>query len=208
MPLITLGRTAVTKEPDFRGSVYANIYPVQDPRGGTIEIARRLKQDKTAQFMNAKTKRGYGPDQMVRSKGFNTSKRNMTADKTVYEIISIPLPTWVKVQYKISIRTEYQQQTNELMRPFFTIAGNSRMPSRIFNEGHYYEVFIDGGFANGSNMEDMGTNQRNFETDITLEVLGYLIGAGENQENPKIIKRENAVKVVMGPEQSIIDPTP
>ena len=34
---------------------------------------------------------------------------------------------------------------NELIRPFITIPGNSRTPKRIEAEGHYYEIFIDGG---------------------------------------------------------------
>ena len=31
--------------------------PVRDEKGGSIEVARRIKQDKTSNFMNAKSKR-------------------------------------------------------------------------------------------------------------------------------------------------------
>ena len=68
----------------------------------------------------------------------------MSTQRAVYETITIPLPTWVKVEYEISLTTEYQQQLNELLRPFFTVPGNSRMPKRISSDGHFYEVFIDG----------------------------------------------------------------
>ena len=50
LPLITVNRSSVTKEPNFKGSVYANLYPVNDARGGTITIARRINQKKTAEF--------------------------------------------------------------------------------------------------------------------------------------------------------------
>ena len=208
LPLITVNRSSVTKEPNFRGTVFANLYPVDDARGGTITVARQLNQKKTAEFQNAQANRKYGPDRNVASKMLNTNKRNMSTAKTVYETITIPLPTWVKVQYEITVRTEYQQQLNELIRPFLTVPGNSRMPRRIENEGHFYEVFIDGGLSNNSNKASLGMEQRNYETTIGIEVLGYLIGEGENQEKPKIVRRENAVEVKIGREKSIFGEIP
>ena len=208
LPLITVNRSSVTKEPNFRGTIFANLYPVDDARGGTITVARQINQKKTAEFQNAAANRKYGPDRNVASKMLNTNKRNMSPAKTVYETITIPLPTWVKVQYEITVRTEYQQQLNELIRPFLTVPGNSRMPRRIENEGHYYEVFIDGGFSNNSNKASLGMEQRNYETTIGIEVLGYLIGEGENQEKPKIVRRENAVEVKIGREKSIFGEIP
>ena len=108
---------------------------------------------KTAEFQNALANRKYGADKDVASKMLSTNKRNMPTAKVVYETITMPIPTWVKVMYQISIRTEYQQQMNELIRPFITVPGNSRTPKRIEAEGHYYEVFIDGGFSNNSNQK-------------------------------------------------------
>ncbi len=208
LPLITVNRSNVTKEPNYKGTVYANLYPIDDEKGGTITVARQINQKKTAEFQNALSKRKYGPDNNVASKMFNTNKRNMSTAKTVYETITIPIPTWVKVMYQISIRTEYQQQMNELIRPFLTVPGNSRTPKRIEAEGHYYEIFIDGGFSNNSNQASLGMTQRNYETDINIEVLGYLIGEGENQERPKIVKRENAVDIKLGRERTIVGDIP
>ena len=208
LPLITVNRTTTTKEINYRGTVYANLYPVNDAKGGTITIARTINQKKTAEFQNALANRKYGEDRNVSSKMLNTNKRNMSTAKTVYETITMPIPTWVKVMYQISIRTEYQQQMNELIRPFLTVPGNSRTPKRIEAEGHFYEIFIDGGFANNSNQANIGMEQRNYETDISIEVLGYLIGEGENQERPKIVKRENAVEIKLGRERTIVGDIP
>ena len=208
LPLITINRSNVTKEQNYRGTVFANLYPVDDAKGGTITIARQINQKKTAEFQNALANRKYGADKDVASKMLNTNKRNMPTAKVVYETITMPIPTWVKVVYQISIRTEYQQQMNELIRPFITVPGNSRTPKRIEAEGHYYEVFIDGGFSNNSNQANLGMEQRNYETDINIEVLGYLIGEGENQEKPKIVKRENAVDIKLGRERTIVGDIP
>ena len=210
LPLITVNRSNVTKEPNFRGSVYANIYPEPDAAGGTITIARVINQKKTAEFENAMTKRTYGTQNTVAARGKNTNQRQhqTNAGKTVYETITIPLPVWVKVGYDIAIRTEYQQQLNQLINPFFTVAGNSRMPKRIENEGHFYEVFIDGSFSNTANKANLGMVQRNYQTSISIEVLGYLVGEGENQEKPRIVRRENAVEFKMGRERTVLGDIP
>jgi hypothetical protein len=208
LPLITINRSSVTKEPDFRGTVYANLYPEADARGGTITVARRINQKKTAEFQNAFANRGYGPNKRVSGKMKNTNRRNMSTQRVVYETVTIPLPTWVKVAYEITARTEYQQQLNELINPFLTIPGNSRMPRRIHNEGHDYEVFIEGSFGDNSNKSNLGMEQRNYETTINMEVLGYLIGEGENQEKPRIVRRENAVEFKFARERTIFGDIP
>ena len=208
LPLITVNRSSVTKEQNFRGDVFANIYPVDDPKGGTITIARNINPKKTAEFQNAYAKRKYGANGTVASKNLNTNKRNMSTQRVVYETVTIPLPVWVKVIYEITVRAEYQQQLNQLVSPFLTISGNSRMPKRITNEGHFYEVFIEGGFANGANKANLGMAQRNYETTINIEVLGYLIGEGDNQERPKVVRRENAVEFKLSRERTIFGDIP
>ena len=208
LPLISVNRSSVTKEPNFRGSVWANIPPVNDAKGGSITVARQINPKKTAEFQNAQAARTYGTNKNVVAKMQNSNKRNQTTAKTVYETITIPLPVWIKVEYEVYLRTEYQQQLNQLISPFFTIAGNTRMPRRISNEGHFYEVFIDGGFANKSNKAALGMEQRNYETTVKIEVLGYLIGEGENQERPKIVRRENAVEFKFGRERTVVGDIP
>jgi hypothetical protein len=211
LPLITIHRASVVKEPNFRGTVWANIYPTPGAKGGVITIARQLNQKKTAEFENAMANRKYGgTTKDVAAKGKNTNQRQAKtkAGKTVYETITIPLPVWVKVNYQINLRTEYQQQLNTLITPFFTISGNSRMPKRIENEGHFYEVFIDGSFSNNSNDANIGMDQRNYDTSINIEVLGYLVGEGENQEKPKIVRRQNAVEFKIGRERTIVGDIP
>ena len=208
LPLITVNRASVDKNPTRKGTVYANLYPIADAKGGTVTIARQLNQKKTAEFQNALAARKYGPDKNVTSRMANTNKRNMSIQRAVYETITIPIPTWVMVNYEITLRTEYQQQINELLLPFITIPGNSRMPKRITYDNHFYEVFIDGAIANGSNVTNMGMEQRNFEQTINIEVLGYLVGQGENQEKPKIVKRENAVEFKLSREKVIFGDIP
>jgi hypothetical protein len=208
LPLITVNRASVTKDPNFKGTVWANLYPEPDARGGVITVARQINQKKTAEFQNAQANRKYGINNSVPSKMHNTNKRNMSTAKTVYETITIPIPVWVKVVYEITVRSEYQQQLNTMITPFLTVPGNSRMPQRIENEGHFYEIFIDGSLSDTSNKAALDMAQRNYETTINIETLGYLIGDGENQEKPKIVKRENAVEFKFSRERTIVGDIP
>ena len=56
LPIMTIERTSVTKSSDRKGSIYANIPVASTPAGGTITIAQRIKQDKTANFARAMAK--------------------------------------------------------------------------------------------------------------------------------------------------------
>ena len=117
-------------------------------------------------------------------------------------------PTWVTVSYQINLRTEYQQQMNDLVQPWVTLAGNSSMIPRIEHDEHKFEVFINANYENNSNTSNLDLDQRNYETVVNVDVLGYLIGEGDNQENPKIVKRENAVEFKFTRERVIVGDIP
>jgi len=208
LPLITVERKTVVKDPQKRGVPYANLYPVNDEKGGTITISRRINQKKTAEFQNNFARRRYGVGGAVRSGLESTNKRNMSTQRVVYETITIPLPTWINVTYEISLRTEYQQQLNDLLQPWVTVSGNSTTPPRIEHDNHKFEVFLEGDYSNASNAGNMEMAQRNYETVISARVLGYLIGEGDNQERPKLVRRENAVEFKFAREHVILGDIP
>ena len=184
-PLMTLERNSITKDLTNKGSLYANIPPVNDEKRGSITVARRINQKKTAEFANANTKRRFNQI------NFKTKKKN---EKIVYETYTIPLPVYINVEYTISITTEYQQQMNDITTPFITVPGGINY-FQLKRNNHMYEAFIDSNFSANNTVDDLGDQERKFTTDINIRVLGYLIGEDKNQETPKIVKRQNAVEV-------------
>lgn len=194
-PIITVERASITKDISRRGFLHGNIPDVNDPKGGTITIARQINQDKTSKFANSDSKRIYG------KKNFRT---RAPSGKTVYETITIPLPNYIEVQYKISLYSEYQQQINEMLSPMMLAGGpiNHRLIKSI-DGFHKYEAFIQGDFSSQNNVSSLSTEERKFQTDITIKVLGYIIGSGPNQEKPRIIRRQNAVEVKIPRERVI-----
>ena len=193
LPLVTINRDSIAKDPNFKGSFQAHIFENNDYGGGAITRARRIKQVKTRNFANADFARTVENSQ-------DTGRSDNR--KIVYEYLTSPIPTYVTVMYTIVLRTEYQQQMNDLMTPFITRTG--QINSFIFEyDGHRYEAFIQSDFSENKNTTALNEDERMFETKISIKVLGYLIGDGPNREKPQITIRENIVEVKISRERVI-----
>ena len=155
MPLITIDRVNVTKDPSRKGTVYANIPPIDDVKGGSISVSRRINQQKTSNFANADRKKKRGQ--------LNFPGEN---EKVVYQTLTIPLPIYVTVQYDITLRTEYQEQMNQMITPFLTRPGGINYV--IIEEGRLrYEAFIQEDFAQSNNIASFSTSDRDWETELS-----------------------------------------
>ena len=189
LPLISIERTSVVKSLSKRGNFFGNV--PRDDRGGSITITRRVNQDKTSDFASNDAYRLLGQRNLPR-------KNN----KIVYETISIPMPVYVDVTYTLTLKSEYQQQMNEMITPFVTRTGAIDYFA-MRNNGHLYEGFIRGNLALGNNLSSLMQDERKYETRITVNVLGYLVGEGDNQVTPKRVIRENFVEVKLPRERVI-----
>jgi len=194
LPLITVNRDSIAKDPSFKGSFQAHMFEQGDYKGGTITRVRKIQQQKTRNFKNADVARD--------SKNAKNTGR-FDSSKVVYEFLTSPIPTYVTVMYTVSLVTEYQQQMNDLMTPFITRTG--QLNSFIFEQdGHRYEAFIEANLSENKNTTALNEDERMFETKITIKVLGYLIGDGTNRDKPQITVRENVVEVKISRERVIV----
>jgi hypothetical protein len=195
LPAITIERVGVRKDLLDKSAVWGD---PPDPlgKGGIITVARRIKQDKTANFANAAAQRLH--------KQINFPRKN---PKVIYETASIPLPVYLQIDYSVNIQTEYQQQMNEILTPFATI-GAALDHFILQRDGHTYEGFVKGDFTTDTNLSNLGEEERRYNTEIKVEVLGYVIGDGKNQSRQKIVYRENIVDVKIGRERVIVGDLP
>ena len=196
LPLISIERTNIVKDPAKKGSFQAHLYSVEkNGRPGRIVIAKRIVQNKTRNFAAASgtrtntggTKQKYSP------------RKNR---KVVIQTVSIPIPVYVDVEYKISIKTEYQQQINQLTTPFITRTGQINAFT-MKRKGHVYEGFVQQGFSQTNNAASMGEDSRLYSTEITINVLGYLVGDGDNPDTPIARIDENVVEYQF-PSESVV----
>jgi hypothetical protein len=195
LPLITVERTSIEKDLAFKGSLQANIFPINDYRGGSIPLSRVINQTKTKNFQNADAKKDYG------QLNFKVKKKS---NKIVYTHRSIPMPVYVTVTYKVMLRAEYQQQMNEMSQPVMVKTGG--INSFIMRQnGHRYEGFLQPPYTQENSVGAMETEERNYQTSIEVKVLGYLIGGEANQIKPQIVERENAVEIKLPRERVIME---
>lgn len=56
--------------------------------------------------------------------------------------------------------------------------------------GNRFENFIDQNFKTKNTVSDLKENERMFETTITIECLGHIVGKGLNDPQPKVAFHE------------------
>jgi len=185
LPMITMHRTGMQKDPSMKGVAWAHIPSDSDAKGGarTLTVSRRIEPVKTAKFANAAANRLY------KQQTFPFDNK-----RVVYQTKTFSIPVYVVANYTISIRTEYVQQMNEIVQPFLTRTGQINN-FFMLRDGHRFEGFIQNDLSDNSNAVNMGDDSRYYLNTFDIKVLGYLIGGGKNDEKPRVTIRENAVEV-------------
>ena len=193
-PLISVRRVSLNKPLSSPGAFQGTVPEIADNQGGSLEISRVINQDKTKNFANADANRQFGQQNYP----FNNQK-------IVYKTISVPMPVNVELTYEVAIRTDFQQQMNELVLPFITKPGTINSIA-LTNGDHRYEGFIQDQYQTEENLSSFTDEERKFETKISIKVVGYLVGQGANREKPHFSIRENFVEVKIPREKVITDP--
>lgn len=196
LPLISIERASVEKDKAFKGNIQAHVpvdKDVREYRQGAFKLVSKLNQEKTRAFQAAEAKKKKGQAHYPHD-----------SKKFVYDEFYIPLPVYVKVMYNVVLRTEYQQQMNDLVMPF--IARPGQLNHFVMRDnGKMYEGFIES-YDASNNLNTLGQDERKFETKVSIRVLGYITGDGSaNQETPKVIKKETIVEVKLPRERVMLE---
>ena len=202
-PIMSIERTSVTKDLTKKGKYFgAPPFMIGPYHGGRIVVGRRIVSDKTTNFSAADNRKRFNNTRRTpgRQAYYPKIKKN---EKVVVETLYVPQPIYTYIRYTLSLKTNYQQHMNQMLQPFLTLGGhiNSFLIKR---DGHSYETFMGSDLSLENNVGSYDKEERTYQTQINFDVLGYLIGEGENQERPKIIRRENAVEVKMPREKVIM----
>ena len=197
LPIVSVERTGITKDPSRKGSFQAQIFSDNlNGRSGRLVIAQKIVPRKTQNFAIASGMRS------TLGKSNKQKYYQRVNTKVVIKSLSIPIPVYINVDYKVVIKTEYQQQMNDLMTPFITRTGqiNAFVMRR---NGHLYEGFVDQGFSHNNNVSNLGEDMRMFTSEITIKVLGYLIGDGPSDDRPLVRVDENVVEYQFPSESTV-----
>lgn len=203
LPVISVERQSMSKEISKRGKFYSPIQANPAFQEGVITISRKIQQEKTSNFA---TKDAFRSRREKATPDRNKPRHNK---KVVYETISIPVPSYMEITYNIVVQSEYQQQMNEMLSVF--IGSQRPGPDNYFKvsrDGHSYEAFFDPSYDVSNNISNLEEQERTYQTNMSLRVLGYIFAPDENGNGPKIIKRENAVEFKFSRERVITGDKP
>jgi len=192
-PAISVARKEVNKAPPGSGIFIGNVPGQADGELGSLTVSKVINQEKTAAFAAAGALKTHKQENFPREN-----------KKIVYQTVTVPMPVNVEVSYEITIRTEFQQQMNELLLPFLTIPGTVRAIN-LSASGHHYEGFIQNTYQMNDNLSSYSGEERKFESKVTIKVIGYLVGQSGNQEKPFYTVSENAVEIKLPRESVIVD---
>tara|TARA_R100001129_G_scaffold167564_1_gene135242 strand:- start:90 stop:977 length:888 start_codon:yes stop_codon:yes gene_type:complete len=197
LPFVSVERMSIDKDPSMKGSFQAHTFSDKgNGRSGRLVVARRIVPDKTRNFAVASGTRGSSETGGRKQRYYPRANK-----KVVVQTLSVPIPVYVNVSYKIVIKSEYQQQMNELVTPF--VARTGQINSFVMRRnGHLYEAFIDKSFKQTNNVSNLGEDSRMFSTEISIRVLGYLIGEGKNDDRQLVRFDENAVEITFPQENT------
>jgi hypothetical protein len=103
--------------------------------------------------------------------------------------------------FEINIRTEYQQQMNELLPLFMSSTKNYFI---VENNGYQYEAFIQDDYGINSNQANLGQDERMFNAKVQIKVLGYINQTNVENNEPLIKREESIVEVKISRERVIV----
>lgn len=181
-PLITITRGDI-KKPFNRSSMFgSNQFKVNDFKQNQILIHKEINQIKSAERARIKSKRinnqPYAP---------------INNEKLVYNLYYIAQPTTLEIDYTIKIKTNFQQQMNEILGKFTTDLNNINYFVKERNN-HKFEGFVDENFKNNSNSDSMEEEERFFETEVNIKMRGHIFDQTSN--TPKVTIRESASDII------------
>jgi hypothetical protein len=111
---------------------------------------------------------------------FGGGKLNFALDNdignNIMEIITIPYPIFVQLNYEITFWTQYMSQMNQLLETMLAKTdGQGREFQMISNKGFKFTAFLMGSLASGDNFENFTGTERVIKYSFNIRVPAYIL---------------------------------
>ncbi len=183
-PLISITRKGFKKPKQKSGILQGSAFAPNSTRI-TIPIKSDINHDKTSHRANADSKRYAG----------TLNSKKIKTEKVIYNIYSIPVPTFTEVVYNIEMISNFQLQMNDMLSPFIKYSSNIN-GFKLIENNHAYECFMNEDIQDSSNLEDFSDQERELKYSFDLLLRGYLNVGGNNDKGPSVIRTENRPELV------------
>jgi len=106
------------------------------------------------------------------------------AEIPVYEMIQIPVPKFIKVNYVVQIWTQYMIDINLILETIWTARNEQSSENnwiQIEGNGNKYLIITNPETEDNSNLEEFTEGERIIRSTTNIQVLGYLVGENDQR---------------------------
>ena len=127
-----------------------------------------------------------------------TSLSNELTDN-IFEIITIPYPTFMTVSYEIVFWTQYVQNMNKMIEVMMSkFTGQETGFHMKTDKGYEYVAYVKSPLNAADNFNDFSKDERIIRYNFTLEVPGYLVAPNADGLPTPFRKYESAPQIEFG----------
>ena len=97
-------------------------------------------------------------------------------ENNIFEIITVPYPTFMCLTYEVIFWTQYMQQMNQIIETMFSQFDGQDNGFRIKSKtGHEYVAYVRGPISNQDNFSDFSSDERIIKYSFEIKVPTYLL---------------------------------
>ena len=94
----------------------------------------------------------------------------------IFEIITVPYPVFIQVNYNVTFWTQYMSQMNQLLETLLIKTdGQGREFHLISNKGFKFTAFLQGSFTSGDNFDNYTDDERIIRYSFDIRVPAYIL---------------------------------
>jgi hypothetical protein len=114
----------------------------------------------------------------------------------IFEIIEVPYPEFVAINYDIVFWTQYMKQANQMIETLLVnFTGQGEEIPMITNGGYELVAFFKGTFSNSSNLDDFTDSERIIKHTFSVTIPGYILNP-KHPGLPNLVRTYTSAPVV------------
>jgi hypothetical protein len=126
-------------------------------------------------FPGTKTSRRNGPG-IAYGGGKLGFALNNDVGNNIFEIITIPYPVFIQLNYEVTFWTQYMSQMNQLLETLLVKTdGQGREFQLVSNKGFTFTAFLMGQMNSGDNFENFTATERIIKYSFSIRVPAYIL---------------------------------
>lgn len=129
----------------------------------------------TGAIPGTKSSRRNGPGLAFGSGRLGFALSNDVADN-IFEVITIPYPIFIQLNYEITFWTQYMSQMNQLLESILIKTdGQGREFQLVSNKGFKFTAFLMGTMTSNDNFENFSATERVIKYSFSMRVPAYIL---------------------------------